>query len=207
MTQKDLIKSAEKIAFKTVKYELRKAIGKYYILWSTFPVLFYLIYSINPNLLNNFYSLFVSAIVYAFYLLETFLFFRNANRLYVKFSEIFLRRKSANEINSASFNRKIRVLFYALISVAYFAVIYSGFYISNLTLILFGISVGSFFVIISLYIPLKIVGIKYYDTIAFITFLINNAALSFGYYYVSYIFSLSWLYAGYKSLMEIIENE
>jgi len=204
VTQEDVIKEAKRLAYYTLKSEMRKALAKYYLLWSTFPVLYSPIYYITDSLsLKSFlvYTLafFIPILVY---MSLTFVFYHRVAKIRRKFYKIY------PEINYM-LRGKFFILYFMIGILLTILIIYS-YYVSNsiFTEILGVFYVGLVFV--GLYFSYSIVGIRFYDIIAMVSFTafmslsnLNNTVSVIVYSF----FTISWIFAGYKSINEVIENE
>lgn len=203
MTEKDLIIESKELAKNTVMTEFRKALGRYYISWGTFPLSLGLAYFIL-NFLNLYsylsFSISITGIL-IFYILLSIRFFRKAGKVLNNFVSIF----GENSIKIHVFKYYI----YRFLLIISFVFLGIGAFFLNTMLLIFGSTLYAISVDISLYFAYKTAnGIKYYDILALITFtmlmiLDQTRFIEF----FSIIFGISWIFAGYKSLMEVIESD
>ncbi|AWR93248.1 hypothetical protein [Acidianus brierleyi] len=203
MTEKDLIIKSKELAKNTVMTEFRKALGKYYISWGTFPLSFGLAYFIL-NFLNLYsyisFSISITGIL-IFYILLSIRFFRKARKILNNFISIFGEN-----------SRKIHIFeyyIYPFLLIISFVFLGVGAFFFNIIFLIFGSTLYAISVDISLYFLYKTAnGIKYYDILALITFtmLMTLSETRFIEFF-SMIFGISWIFAGYKSLMEVIESD
>ena len=183
--------------------EFRKALGKYYISWGTLPLSFGLAYFIL-NFLNLYsyisFSISITGIL-IFYILLSIRFFRKARKILNNFISIFGEN-----------SRKIHIFeyyIYPFLLIISFVFLGIGAFFFNIIFLIFGSTLYAISVDISLYFSYKTAnGIKYYDILALITFtmLMTLSETRFIEFF-SMIFGISWIFAGYKSLMEVIESD
>ncbi|AHC52485.1 hypothetical protein SUSAZ_04960 [Sulfolobus acidocaldarius SUSAZ] len=200
-----MIKEAKKLAYYTLKNEIRRALAKYYLLWSTFPALYSPIYYIIDSLsLKSFLLYSISFLIPIFiYISLTFVFFNKVAKVWGKFYKIY------PEINREQ-KGKFFIL-YSLIGILLLIllIIYSYYDLNSVfEEILEVFYVG--LVLVGLYYSYRMVGLRYYDVVALVSFTVlmtlsnlNNIISVFTYSF----FTISWIYAGYKSINEVAENE
>lgn len=198
--EKDLIKESKEIAEKIIKGEFRLTIAKYYLLWSTFPLVLFALFLINTR-----YSFLNYPIALSGYLYYNFKIFSDFSKTVERVNGIKRREKGNYFV----------IAYFALWSIpTAMVIIGSDFNYPYLTLAgstIFGI-VYSFFA----YYELKksFHDFHYYDLLAMITFIAEIIGTAI--YLTSKIqlleimwipFTLSWIYAAYASFMEVIEGE
>ncbi|AOL17319.1 hypothetical protein BFU36_12040 [Sulfolobus sp. A20] len=199
-----IVKEAKKIAERIIKYETRKYLGKVYILWSTYPLIITLFYSIIvdyfPSLYNDkFFTFSFQALLIGLYFVIIYMLIRKLVITTLRYNGIYGK-------GSKKRSRIVTPLLWSLI-ILVTLVMFLGYYTSDILLAVSGSSIYTVFVIYSFYDSLRIVGIKYYDVLALASFAIGMMAIPFGIYLPFYIMSVFWIYAGYKSLVEVIEDE
>ncbi|BDB98257.1 hypothetical protein [Saccharolobus caldissimus] len=202
--EKNLIKDSKELANRIIKNEYRKALGKYYLLWSTYSIILFVVYGLL-YILN--YSSIYGAIIQAFlsivYIFFTAQFFTRASAASKRYSEVFKLYNSY-----IRFIYKITFMGFILGS----ALFYLGYLKNSFLITLIGVLIFVTSIDINLILTYPIAGgIKTYDIIAIVTFSAMMLLYILTIFYIFEItfltFTLSWIYAGYRSLMEVIEGE
>jgi len=210
---RDLVRDAEEISRKIVRKQYRLTLAKYYLLWSTLSVVIELAYGIlsyihAPNLAYYF----VIPIIYVPYLFVNFNLFRKAGQVYKRLALTF---KSSEEKESTLVTKSkvIQVTVPFLYSLS-FLLIYFGITFSNLYITGIGALMFSVLFSVGLVRVTMLAGLKYYDLMASVSLIaltLNLVLPKFylrnEFYLVSFIFTIIWIFASYKSFIEVIEGE
>jgi hypothetical protein len=202
--KENIVRDAKILAFKAVKKEFRRSLGKYYLLWSTYSIINYsIVFLLNYlNITSALPYIIFYSIIFSFYIYFSTRFFILSNQAYYRFYSIYYSEEKSKKTRS-SLVKAIRSVF---IYTASFAFVSYAFYVSNILLQFLAFLIFSILVILGLRYPYKIAGIKYYDVLSIITFVIeiNLSFLSYILESIIFtIFSISWIFAGYKSLTEV----
>lgn len=199
MKELDEIKEAEEFARIILAKKVRKALGEYYILWSTYPILVSFIYlilsSYVPSLvyLTNYISLGLVGVYVAYTSLL--------------FSRTFSKRRILNPNIEKRVLRKGRLAVWAVFSAILSILIYLMFTSNNMTnLIFYSLMYSIFIVSITYNIAKYTMKIRYYDYIALGSFILSMSLgpINFAFYYIA---TLTWIYAGVKSIIDSYEGE
>jgi hypothetical protein len=196
--EKDLIKESKEIAEKIIKGEFRLTIAKYYLLWSTFPLVLFAL-----SLINTRYPFLNYPIALSGYLYYNF-------KIFLDFSKTFERVKGIKRRGKGKYS-----VITALWSIPTAMIIVgSDFNYPYLTLAgsaIFGI-VYSLFAYYSL--KKEFQDFHYYDLLAMITLIAEIISigvcvtLKIPLLEIMWVpYTLSWIYAAYASFMEVIEGE
>ena len=200
--EKDLVAESKRIARAIVVREFRKSLGKYYLSWTAYDFLTGITYVILANYPLYYY-------IALFSLLGIFIFL--SGRFFLKAYSSLFKFFSAYEVYG-----KYSLLAWILgkflnpaLYIISVILIFVGGLLPNFQVFLVGIVLLVFSVDSSLYITYVVPGMKYYDILALITFTVCIPLANVtSYSQIAYlVFGLSWLFAGYKSLMEVVEGE
>jgi hypothetical protein len=204
--EKNLIKDSKELANRIIKNEYRKALGKYYLLWSTYSIILFVVYGLLYTFTLNYSSIY-GAIIQAFlsivYIFFTAQFFTRASVASKRYSEVF-------KLYNSYIRFIYRITFIGFILGS--ALFYLGYLKYSFLITLIGVLIFVASIDINLVLTYPIAGgIKTYDIMAIVTFsammLLYILAIFYIFEITFLIFTLSWIYAGYRSLMEVIESE
>jgi small-conductance mechanosensitive channel len=213
----ELIRVSNDTARRILSRELRKAIGLYYLLWGTYPMVIATFYAAAFEFSEVYYCLIkfnvfsipmiyiitmAIAIVYVFL---TYRFYITAHRVYR--SPIITNRRRRSGLTWT--------VIYTVAIIVYLIVIYliviasltkSNNDYDNIIAYMLTLAFAVFVVLNNAYLfKSSVVKARYYDYLANASFLILFP-LSFMYYFGDYILSLIWIYAGARSLLEVISG-
>jgi hypothetical protein len=187
---RELIRRTRKVAGKILYRELRKAMGLYYLLWSSLTLSMELFYSIIYTFNLSLPSLAFIAIPFSIILVYFFLsynLFRKASRLRKKrrsgrFQLIFMIIASSLVLSILALNYyQYNSIYYVTPSLVYDALMIYIFYRTFVR---------------------GFLRAKIYDYLAFTSFVILFP-ISFYYYFLDYVYSIIWLYSGISSILEV----
>ncbi len=198
---KKTVEDAKRIAEQVVKFEVRKLLGKVYILWSTYPVtnavLFSILSEFYPSLLKgNSFTLVSEALIVSVYMVLLYVIFMRSREITSKYYKLFPRGSKKG--------RSLPIA-WGLIA-AFLSLWFLGYYFSEDVLVFLGVAAYVLYGDYWYYQDFKLAGAKYYDLLAVASFTAGLTAVTLGYYFLIYVMSLIWVYAGYKSLTEVAEN-
>ncbi|BCU66626.1 hypothetical protein HS7_00630 [Sulfolobales archaeon HS-7] len=208
MEKRNLVRESEEIAWKIIRRKFRLTLARYYLLWSTLPIIFSLIYSVIPYSSDLYYV--VTPVVYVPYFLFTTVLFRRAYNVY---------RRLVLSGSERSISRSGKVdwfsLEFALITLIYviaFGLIYYGVATSTVVFTIVGGVIFGVMLLWGFMSAIRLTGrLRYYDVVAVITLFFTIVALFIPFSNVNlliyYAFSLSWIFAGYASFMEVQNSE
>lgn len=196
--EKDIVKESREVAEKIIKGEFRLTLAKYYLLWSTFPIVSFALYLINTR-----YPFLNYPIALFGYLYYTF-------KIFSDFSKIVERVYGIKKYNKYS-----NIIYTAVWSIPT-AMIIIGYEFNYPYLALAGFAIlginYSFFVYFCL--KKSFHDFHYYDLLVMMTFIAYIVSvgicvtLNICLTKIMWIpFTLSWIYASYASFMEVIEGE
>lgn len=196
--EKHIVKESREVAEKIIKGEFRLTLAKYYLLWSTFPIVSFALYLINTR-----YPFLNYPIALFGYLYYTF-------KIFSDFSKIVERVYGIKKYNKYS-----DIIYTAVWSIPT-AMIIIGYDFNYPYLALAGFAIlginYSFFVYFSL--KKSFHDFHYYDLLAMMTSIAYIVSIGIcvtlnicltKIMWIPYI--LSWIYASYASFMEVIEGE
>ncbi|BBD73181.1 hypothetical protein HS1genome_1570 [Sulfodiicoccus acidiphilus] len=212
MEVKDLVNESEEIALRVVRYEYRKAVGKYYLAWSTEP----LIVAIFTSLLTSFdlppVSYNFTPVLVVPYMVYSFYVFWKAMGVYGR-----IETRSTGLARRGNSERTFRPIFLGtqLLYALSFSLILVGDYSSHFLLALAGaLLFAALFGRSMLYLGRMGGGVRHYDVLASVTLALVFAFLVRPEFYnqplfptIYLTFSVTWIYAGYMSLREVLEHE
>ena len=198
--EKDLIKESKEIAEKIIKGEFRLTIAKYYLLWSTFPLVLFTLFLINTR-----YPFLNYPIALSGYLYYNF-------KIFLDFSKTFER---VNGIKRRGKGKYSVITYTALWSIPT-AMIIVGLDFNYPYLTLAGSAIFGIVYSLFAYYDLKksFHDFHYYDLLAMITLMAEIISigicvtLKIPLLRIMWVpYALSWIYAAYASFMEVIEGE
>lgn len=194
----ETVREAEELARRIVRRRLRKGLGAYYLVWSTYAASAGLLYSIVQNLSPGepLRSLAFMAILLA-YMAYTWV--------------IFYRAFSKRELLSGYQRRLWSRLRYALVAAAVTAAVGAWEYLLFLlhSVLYDEVSAAAYSSIITVqiyYIARGTGNVKYYDYLA-IASLPVSLLLGPLYYALYYVYSFFWVYAGARSIEDSYEED
>jgi hypothetical protein len=196
--EKDLIKESKEIAEKIIKGEFRLTIAKYYLLWSTFPLVLFTLFLINTR-----YPFLNYPIALSGYLYYNFKIFSDFSKTVERVNGIKRRGKGKYYVITALWSIPTAMIIVGL-----------DFNYPYLTLAgsaIFGIVYSLF---AYYYFKKSFHDFHYYDLLAMITLMAEIISigicvtLKIPLLEIMWVpFTLSWIYAAYASFMEVIEGE
>ncbi|KUO81224.1 MAG: hypothetical protein AT718_00450 [Vulcanisaeta sp. JCHS_4] len=208
----ELIRVSNDTARRILSRELRKAIGLYYLLWGTYPIVIATFYAAAFEFSEVYYYLIqfnvfsipmiyiITMVIATVYVFLTYRFYITAHRVY-RSPIITNRRRRSGLTWTVIYTVAIIVYFIVIASLTKSNNDYDNIIAYMLTLA-FAVSV----VLNNAYLfRSSVVKARYYDYLANASFLILFP-LSFMYYFGGYILSLIWIYAGARSLLEVISG-
>jgi len=209
---RELIRVSNDTARRILSRELRKAIGLYYLLWGTYPIVIATFYAAAFEFSEVYYYLIqfnvfsipmiyiITMVIATVYVFLTSRFYITAHRVY-RSPIITNRRRRSGLTWTVIYTVAIIVYFIVIASLTKSNNDYDNIIAYMLTLA-FAVSV----VLNNAYLfRSSVVKARYYDYLANASFLILFP-LSFMYYFGGYILSLIWIYAGARSLLEVISG-
>jgi hypothetical protein len=195
--ERDLIKESKEIAEKIIKGEFRLTIAKYYLLWSTFPLVLFALFLINTR-----YPFLNYPIALSGYLYYNFKIFLDFSKTVERVNGIKRRGKGKYSVITALWSIPTAMIIvgldfnypYLTLAGSIFGIVYSLFAYYDFT--------KSF------------LDFHYYDLLAVITFIAEIISigvcvtLKIPLLEIMWVpYALSWIYAAYASFMEVIEGE
>jgi len=209
----ETIRISAAVARRILSREVRKALGLYYIIWSTYPIVIALMFTLTYefsgiNALLSLKPLNVPIPLYGILMIAIIVVYGGlAGRFFSRLSkvskspELIRYREQRQRINRLLMKAYFAVtIMLALVS---YLVSYQSAAFYYIPLLLF--IVGVLYVNYNLF-RSGIVKVRYYDHLANASFAVIMI-IEFTYYFAFYILSLIWIYAGVKSLLEVIEGE
>ena len=213
MEYKETIKEAEKLARILIQKKARKSIGIYYFIWGFYELYitlaFTILYSLNVTNVAIDYLLYFAVTIPLYY---TFKLFRDINWEYIVFK---YKTKDLEKVKK-QFNIENAInAILILVAILVFLIIIPHITTNEI------IALGSVYVFIglvmySLYISIyskyRIVEPRYYDLLAMISFPfmapVMAGLLSFLVsFLIAMLVAMAWLYAGFRSILEVSEIE
>lgn len=196
--EKDIVKESREVAEKIIRVQFRLTLAKYYLLWSTFPIVYYALY------------IFISQYPLLDYLIAL------SGYLYYNF-KIFLNfSKTVERVSGVKRFEKKHLVTYLTLWLTPTAMIVVGWnfnqpYLTLAGYVTLGIVYSRF---IYLYLIRVLHNFHYYDLLAMVTFLAFIVSVGIcvvlGIWLTGIMwipFTLAWIYASYASFMEVIESE
>ena len=209
-----LVGEANRIALKIARTEYRKALGLTYIYWSTialaYSILYVVVYEFNIAALMSSKNGGISSAMIGIII----------SILYVLIFTVTISRRFGRALRIVGLNRsgEIRrrnsLYIYAgsiLLSAIVGMLIALSYVATSTAYTLVSMVLGSLFaftiVFFLMYKPMIVLGVKlkYYDFLAWITFIISEAVGPL-YYVAYYVYPIFWVFAGTLSLLEVIEG-
>ncbi|WP_069808101.1 hypothetical protein [Vulcanisaeta thermophila] len=190
------LRDADDIALRITRYEFRKAMGIYYIYWSTITITFSILYFLAqefPLIINQGVANVIAIVIVILYVILSYFILGG------RFSRVRVR-----------YSRARALIMYIVFSVLIALIIYL-----ELTPRYAGYTIMAALLYALLIVVMTIngfvkVGVKprYYDYAAMGSFIVCfTLGLGYMYYSMLYVLSLIWIYAGIRSLLEVIEGE
>jgi len=213
MGYEETIKEAEKLARILIQKKARKSIGIYYFMWGFYELYITLVFTIlyNLNLINTLTSLLVP-LPFIIPLYYTFKLFRDINWEYV----VFEHKIKDLEKERKQFNVKYAIsIILILLLILIFLIIIPNITANEM------IALGSAYVYVgfimfllyeSLYSKRRLVEPRYYDLLAMISLpflppVMTGIASLVVAFTISMLVAMAWLYAGFRSILEVSEIE
>jgi len=213
MEYEKTIKEAEKLALTLILKKARKTIGIYYYIWGFYELYITFIFTVIYNLkVTNAVISSLSFFAFVIPLYYTFKLFKDINWEYVVFRhKVKDLEKMKKQFNYAYIIYTVLILLFILVFIIIIpnittseiialgsAYVYMGFIMFNLY--------------ISIYSKRRIVEPRYYDLLAIVSLafmpLVMVGSVSFIIAFsISMLVAMVWIYAGFRSVLEVAEIE
>ncbi|MGC8543754.1 MAG: hypothetical protein ACP5NQ_07400 [Vulcanisaeta sp.] len=207
----EVVRVSTAVARKILSKETRKALGLYYIMWSTYPIVIALMFTLsyefkNIDALLSSRPFNVPVPLYIVLIIATVIIYGIfTGRI---FSKLFRVSRLSEIIRYRRWRRRISIIlmyiYFAITIVLTFLMMYSlstMIYYIPLLLFVIGVLYTNYNLFRS-----GIVKVRYYDHLANASFAIIMI-IGPVYYFTFYMLSLIWVYAGVRSLLEVVEGE
>ena len=192
----ETVRKAENLARRIVRRRLRKSLGVYYLVWSTYAVSAGLLYSIVQNLPPGepLRSLAIVAVLLAYMAYTWVIFYYASSR-----RELLSGRWGLSRLGYA--------LVAAIVTAAVGAWTYSLFLLHSALYDEFSAAAYSSIIAVQIYFVARSTGsVKYYDYLAIASLLVS-LLLGPLYYALYYVYSFFWVYAGARSIEDSYEED
>jgi len=215
MEYEKTIKDAEELALTLILKKARKSVGIYYFMWGFYDLYttlaFIILYNLNfENALTDFLAI-LPFIIPLYY---TAKFLRDINWEYAVFEHKIKNLELEKAKKRINIGFTISIIF-SLLSVLVFLIIIPNI-TTNRIIALGSVYVFVGFIIYSLYLMLyskhRLVEPRYYDLLALVSFpfegLVTSGSVpSIIGFSISILVAMAWLYAGFRSILEVSEIE
>jgi len=189
------VEEAKEIARRATRRIIRKTLGKYYLLWSTYPLAIGVLYILTPpSLLENPLPYILTLIPY---LTLTSYFFMDMGKKLRRYKELI------------GWKSRRRVSLLIVLMLAGFVMLVLGHEPGFNYLLILGLSLYTSTVDYYIYYTASFARFRYYDLLTMVTFSISMFVwfLPLPYSEALYlVMSVVWIFSGYSSLSEVIED-